>query len=242
MNIAILGYGKMGRLVEKVAVAAGHSITVIIDSEEDWRAKVGDLRNADVAIDFSMPSVAARNIMRSFSNNVPIVAGTTGWLDKMGEIEEERKRVSGRLLYGANFSIGVNILFKINRQLAEMMDKYGDYSVAMRETHHIHKKDAPSGTAIHLAQDIIGCVDRLDNWKLADGETNVNVLPIEAVREGEVPGTHEIVWSSDVDCIELKHVAFNREGFARGAVMAAGWLVDRQPGTYEFSQVFDSIQ
>ncbi len=235
----------MGHLIEKVAIKSGYEITVIIDNEDDWIRKIDDFQKVDVAIDFSMPSVAVNNIKRTLKLNIPIVIGTTGWLDNLNEIETECNNKSGKILYGANFSIGVNILFKLNNHLTKLMNNYSNYQVSMREIHHIHKKDAPSGTAIHIAQNIINNSKNLDNWKLVNDtyeNNNNNIIPITAVRKDDIPGTHEIFWTSNVDQIEIKHTAYSREGFAQGAILAARWLLDKPCGIYEFSQIFDNIQ
>ena len=222
-------------MVEKVLLERRHEIVAVIDNEDDWQRHNNDFRKAEVAIDFSEPSTAVPNMLRAFEANVPIVVGTTGWHDRLDEVREQCAAHNGRLVYGANFSIGVNIFFKVNQLLAKLMNTQDRYQVAMEETHHIHKKDAPSGTAIHIAQDILHEVETLKGWQLTPCD-HTNVVPITAIREGEVPGTHVVTWSSPEDDIEIRHTAHGREGFARGAVHAAEWLVSQPSGVYPFEK------
>ena len=236
MKVAILGYGKMGHMVEKVLQERRHEIVAVIDNEDDWSRYDGAFRSAEVAIDFSEPKTAVPNMLRAFEAKVPIVVGTTGWFDRLEEIRTKCAAADGKLVYSANFSIGVNIFFKINKMLAQLMNAQYRYQVSMEETHHIHKKDAPSGTAIHLAQDIIQEVDALKEWQLTPCDNTRTVLPVTAIREGEVPGTHKILWSSPEDTIEITHTAHGREGFARGAVLAAEWLLLQPSGVYPFEK------
>ena len=239
MKVAILGYGKMGHIVEKVLLERRHEIVAVIDNEEDWQRFDGDFCKAEVAIDFSEPSTAVPNMLRAFDAKVPIVVGTTGWHDRLEEITAKCVAADGKLVYSANFSIGVNIFFKVNQLLSKLMNTQDRYEVTMEETHHIHKKDAPSGTAIHLAKDIINDVDSLKEWRLTPCDHTRVVLPITAIREDEVPGTHVIKWSSPEDDIEIRHTAHGREGFARGAVLAAEWLVLQPAGVYPFEKAVD---
>ena len=226
----------MGHMVEKVLKERVHEVVAIIDNEEDWKTNVDAFGRAEVAIDFSEPKTAVPNMLRAFEAKVPIVVGTTGWFDRLEEIRTKCTAADGKLVYSANFSIGVNIFFKINKMLAQLMNAQDRYQVSMEETHHIHKKDAPSGTAIHLAQDIIHEVDALKEWQLTPCDKTRVVLPVTAIREGEVPGTHKIVWSSPEDTIEITHTAHGREGFARGAVLAAEWLLLQPAGVYPFEK------
>ncbi len=235
MKVAILGYGKMGHIVEKVLLERRHEVVAVIDNEADWQRLDREFRSAEVAIDFSEPGVAVPNMLRAFEAHVPIVVGTTGWHERLEEVRQVCAAHNGRLVYGANFSIGVNIFFKVNKLLAKLMNTQDRYQVAMEETHHIHKKDAPSGTAIHLAKDIVSEVDSLQDWRLTPCD-HTNVVPITAIREGEVPGTHKIVWESPEDTIEITHTAHSREGFARGAVHAAERLVSQPSGVYPFEK------
>ena len=225
----------MGHVVEKVLLERRHEIVAVIDNEADWQRLDNEFRRAEVAIDFSEPSVAVSNMFRAFEAHVPVVVGTTGWLDRLEEVCKRCADANGKLVYGSNFSIGVNIFFRVNRLLSKLMNTQDRYHVTMEETHHIHKKDAPSGTAIHLAQDIIHEVDALKEWQLTPCD-HTNVVPITAIREGEVPGTHKIVWDSPEDTIEITHTAHGREGFARGAVHAAEWLVLQPSGVYPFEK------
>jgi len=239
MKVAILGYGKMGHIVEKVLKERGHEVVAIIDNDQEWVSKAAAFRTAEVAIDFSEPKTAVPNMLRAFEAKVPMVVGTTGWLDRLDEVRGKCVAANGKLVYGSNFSIGVNIFFKINRMLAELMNSQPRYEATLEETHHIHKKDAPSGTAIHLAQDILSEVDTLERWQLTPCDHTRVVLPVTAIREGEVPGTHKIVWSSPEDTIEITHTARGREGFARGAVLAAEWLVGQPAGVYSFEETLN---
>ena len=236
MNVAILGYGKMGHIVERVLRERGHGIAAVIDTEADWQTFAEDFRKADVAIDFSEPSAAVANMRRAFEAHVPVVVGTTGWHDRLDEVKALCAEHNGRLVYGANFSIGVNIFFKVNQLLAKLMDTQPRYTAAVEETHHIHKKDAPSGTAIHIAQDILREVETLQEWKLTPCDHTRVVLPVTAIREDEVPGMHVVTWHSPEDDIEIRHTAHGREGFALGAVHAAEWIVGQPAGVYPFEE------
>ena len=236
MNVAILGYGKMGHIVERVLRERNHEVVAVIDNLDDWQTNAEDFRKAEVAIDFSEPSAAVPNMLRAFEAKVPIVVGTTGWLDRLEEIRQACAAHEGRLVYGSNFSIGVNIFFKVNQLLAKLMDSQPRYTAAVEETHHIHKKDAPSGTAIHIAQDILSEVKALQEWKLTPCDHTRVVLPVTAIREDEVPGTHVVTWDSPEDTIEIRHTAHGREGFALGAVHAAEWIVSQPAGAYPFER------
>ena len=226
----------MGHIVEKVLLERQHEVVAVIDNEEDWKQLDSEFRQADVAIDFSEPKTAVPNMLRAFEAKVPIVVGTTGWLDRLDEIRQACAAHEGRLVYGSNFSIGVNIFFKVNQLLAKLMDSQPRYAAAVEETHHIHKKDAPSGTAIHIAQDILREVEALQEWKLTPCDHTRVVLPVTAIRQDEVPGTHVVTWDSPEDTIEIRHTAHGREGFALGAVHAAEWLVSQPSGVYPFEK------
>ena len=230
----------MGHIVEQVLRERGHGIAAVIDTEADWRTFANDFRKADVAIDFSEPSAAVANMSRAFEAHVPIVVGTTGWHDRLDEVKALCAEHEGRLVYGANFSIGVNLFFKVNQLLAKLMDSQPRYTAAVEETHHIHKKDAPSGTAIHIAQDILHEVEALQEWKLTPCDHTRVVLPVTAIREDEVPGTHVVTWSSPEDEIEIRHTAHGREGFALGAVHAAEWIVGQPAGVYPFEKTINN--
>lgn len=217
MKIALLGYGRMGKAIEKIAIERGHEIVI----RKDVEPVDIDLSVADAAIDFSHPSAAFDNIKECIDSKVPVVSGTTGWLDRFDEITAYCKDQDGAFIYASNYSIGVNLFFNLNAYLAKMMEQIKGYDVTMEEIHHIHKLDAPSGTAITLAHDIIENSEK-QKWNIESPESDD--LFINVKREGEVPGTHQVSYSSAIDSIEIKHTAFNRTGFALGAVVAAEWL------------------
>lgn len=223
MKIALLGYGKMGHEIEKVALQRGHTVVATIDNDEEWSQKAAQLAEADVAIEFSTPATVLENIGRCFDRKLPVVVGTTGWYDRLDAIVERCQTQDGSLFVASNFSIGVNILFELNRRLASLMNRYENYSASVTETHHIHKLDAPSGTAITIANAMVENLDRVSSWALAE-DAGEGVLPITSIREGEVPGIHEIVYDSEVDTLSLRHSAKSRRGFAVGAVLAAEYL------------------
>jgi 4-hydroxy-tetrahydrodipicolinate reductase len=220
MKIALLGYGRMGKEIEKIAISRGHEI--IIRKEETTKI---DITLADVAIDFSVPSSAFENITNCFKNGVPVVSGTTGWLEKYEEALKVCETNKGAFIYASNFSVGVNIFFELNKQLAKLMSNIDNYSISMEEIHHTKKLDAPSGTAITLAEGIIAKTDK-ENWALGKSDT-ASTIPIVAKRVPDVPGTHSVWYQSEVDSIEIKHTAHNRKGFALGAVVAAEWLLNK---------------
>jgi len=229
MKIALLGYGRMGQAIEKIAIERGHEIVI----RKDIEPVELDLGIADAAIDFSHPTAAFENIKNCIDSGVPVISGTTGWLDKYDEIVSYCKTMDGSLIYASNFSIGVNLFFNLNLQLAKLMNNIGAYDVSMKETHHIHKLDAPSGTAISLAEDVIENSEKA-KWSIESREKDTLFIDVE--REGEVPGTHEVSYTSSIDSIEIKHTAFNRTGFALGAVVAAEWLKDKK-GVFEMKDV-----
>ncbi|GAA4274566.1 4-hydroxy-tetrahydrodipicolinate reductase [Aquimarina gracilis] len=217
MKIALLGYGKMGKTIEKIAIERGHTIVLKVDKDDTNY----DVSQADVAIDFSIPAAAVNNITNCFNANVPVVSGTTGWLDHYEAMVSLCKDKKGGFIYASNYSLGVNLFFEINKKLAKMMSPVEGYDVSMEEIHHTEKLDAPSGTAITLAEGIIENTNK-NNWKLDNG--NLDTIRITAKRIDKVPGTHTVTYSSKVDDIEIKHTAHNRSGFALGAVIAAEWL------------------
>jgi len=227
MKIALLGYGKMGREIEKIALERNHEIILKIDVDNQHEATVENIRKADVAIDFSTPGSAFANIIKCFEAGIPVVCGTTGWMDKIGEITELCGKKNQTFFYASNFSLGVNVFFALNRYLSTMMNNHKEYDVTIKEIHHIHKLDAPSGTAISLANDIVSEVNRKDKWELAATVDN-SVIKITAERQAEVPGTHIIEWNSPVDRIEIVHEAKNRKGLAYGAVLAAEFIKDKK--------------
>ncbi len=223
MKVALVGYGKMGKEIEKVAVSRGHSIAARnTATNQDTNL---NLNNADVAIEFSHPESALQNITACIGHKIPVVCGTTGWLKDLDAAIEYCKTHNGTFFYASNFSLGVNLFFKLNHMLAEIMNRFADYSVHLEEVHHVHKKDAPSGTAITLAEAIISKINRLDKWQ--PGNSANNILGIHSQRTGEVPGNHKIVYENDTDAISIIHDAKNRKGFALGAVMAAEWVIGK---------------
>ncbi len=210
----------MGKTIEKIAVSRGHNIVLKIDKHvTDY-----DITQADVAIEFSVPSAAVGNLSKALNNDVPVVSGTTGWLNDYDDIIRLCKDRDGSFIYASNFSIGVNVFFELNKQLAKMMSNLDKYKVSLQEIHHTHKLDAPSGTAITLAEGIIDN-SHYTNWSLENSHSET--IKIEAKRIEDVPGTHSIIYNSSVDSIEIKHTAKNREGFALGAVIAAEWIIGK---------------
>lgn len=220
MKIALIGYGKMGHEIEKIAIERGHSVVSIIDVNNPQDFESNEFKSADVAIEFSTPESAIENYRKAFKANVPVVAGTTGWLEHIGEVKDACETDGKTFFYASNYSLGVNIFFALNKYLAKIMDSYPDYNVGMEETHHIHKLDAPSGTAITLAEGIIENIDRKKHWNL-EIEKNSSDIAIHCIREGEVPGNHKVIYKSDFDSITIEHDAQSRKGFALGAVIAA---------------------
>ncbi len=217
MKIGLFGYGKMGKMIEQIALQRGHTIVAKVDID----TKEIDFQNMDVAIDFSTPDAAFNNITSCFENNVPVISGTTGWLGNFEKALDVCNKHNGAFIYASNFSLGVNVFFELNSYLAKMMSALDQYKVSMEEIHHTQKLDAPSGTAITLAEGIIENT-AYQNWNMENiGE---DIVPIKSKREGTVPGTHTIAYNSKVDSIEIKHTAHNREGFALGAVIAAEWI------------------
>jgi len=225
MNIAIIGYGKMGKEIEKIALERNHKINLIVDEDNISDLNSNNLKNIDVAVEFTTPEAAVNNIYKCFENNIPVVSGTTGWIDDYDNLINFCKQNNKTFFYASNYSIGVNILFEINSHLAKIMNNFNDYEVLIEETHHIYKLDKPSGTAISLANQILENNKNKKGWEL---ETkNKEFLNIKSYREGEVPGIHKITYKSDIDKLELSHSAFSRKGFARGAVLAAEFIKDK---------------
>ena len=215
MKIALFGYGKMGKEIEQIALQRGHEIVLKIKGTEEY-----DISQADIAIDFSVPNAALSNIVSCFRNNVPVISGTTGWLDDFDKAIDVCKENNGSFIYASNFSIGVNIFFELNKQLAKIMNSQEEYSINVEEIHHTKKLDTPSGTAITLAEGIINNTSKRD-WQLKETQISAGTIPIEAKRILDVPGTHIISYESQIDSIEIKHTAHNRKGFALGAIIAA---------------------
>ena len=232
MKIALLGYGKMGKEIEKVALQRGHRIVIKADINS-----VYDINEADVAIDFSVPSAAFNNISNCLNHKIPVVSGTTGWLDDYEKAVKLCQEKKGAFIYASNFSLGVNIFFELNKTLAKMMDQLKQYKVSIEEIHHTQKLDAPSGTAITLAKGIIEN-SGYKSWKLIEEEPSEYELPITAKRIENVPGTHTVSYESEVDSIEIKHTARSRQGFALGAVIAAEWLQGKT-GVFDMKDVLN---
>lgn len=226
MKLGLFGYGKMGKAIEQIAENQGNEIV--------WRIRRDDtptpalLRQADVIIEFTRPEAAFENVMLCLQAGIPVVSGTTGWLERLPEAQQYCLENKGALLWASNFSVGVNLFFALNRRLAQLMADRPEYAASLVETHHIHKLDAPSGTALTLANELIENADRYSDWSLVTASNSEHTLPITAIREGEVPGTHLVRWQSPVDEISIEHKAYSRAGFAAGAVLAAQWLVDKQ--------------
>ena len=230
MKIALLGYGKMGKMIDSYAKKRKHKISFILDRDYEK----GSLTEADVAINFSVPESAVSNIKLALENKIPVVCGTTGWLNRISEIEKFCIKNNSAFLYASNFSIGVNIFFKVNKYLAKLMrPNTPDYSASIEEIHHAEKLDSPSGTAISLAEDIINSTI-YEKWEL--GRHNKKSLKIESIREGDNPGTHSVNYVSQLDEISIKHKAYKRDGFALGAVIAAEWLIDKK-GIFNMNDV-----
>lgn len=222
MNVLIIGYGKMGRNIERLALQQKHRIVATVDNETEWLIAKPLLKNCDVAIVFTIPEFAVDYILKCFRENIPVVIGTTGWNDRMKEIRDYTIENDKTLLYASNFSIGVNIMFDINRRLAAMAKRFGGYDVHIEETHHVNKLDAPSGTAITLAEGIMESGD----------------VEIESIRHGNIVGEHKVIYDSEIDTIVISHAAKNRDGFAFGAIMAAQWIVGRK-GFFTMSDVMN---
>ncbi|MHC5201225.1 4-hydroxy-tetrahydrodipicolinate reductase [Myroides sp. LJL119] len=232
MKIALLGYGKMGQIIQKIALERGHEIVLTKDSKSSFDG----LQNADVAIDFSLPKVAVENIKSALDLNIPVISGTTGWLEHYDQIVDYTKQKDSAFLYASNFSIGVNIFFELNAYLAKMIKDLPDYKVSMQEIHHTQKLDAPSGTAITLAQGIINNSNQYNEWTLDTPESNQ--IQIDAIRQADVPGTHVVNYDSVIDQIQIKHTANNREGFALGAIVAAEWILGKK-GIFSMNDVLN---
>ena len=231
MKIALLGYGKMGKVIERIALERGHEIVLKKSGNDSFEG----LENAAVAIDFSIPDAAVANISTCFDFNIPVISGTTGWLENYDQMVSLCHEKQGAFIYGSNFSLGVNIFFELNEHLAKIMSKFNQYKVEMEEIHHTQKLDAPSGTAISLAKSIIDHSD-YSSWALENAKADE--ILIDAKRIENVPGTHSVFYNSEVDTIEIKHTAHNREGFALGAIIAAEWIVGKK-GVFTMKDVLD---
>jgi 4-hydroxy-tetrahydrodipicolinate reductase len=231
MKIALLGYGKMGKAIEKIALERGHEIILKKDEFNSFEG----IENAEVAIDFSAPHSAVNNITTAINYGIPVVSGTTGWLEEYHAIEQLCNEKQAAFLYGSNFSLGVNLFFELNEYLAKMMSKFKEYKISMEEIHHTQKLDKPSGTAITLANTIINHTDK-NNWAIENPKEDDVFIDVKRI--DDVPGTHSVFYNSEVDFIEIKHVAHNREGFALGAVVAAEWIIGKK-GVFSMKDVLD---
>jgi len=227
MKIALIGYGRMGKEIESIALDRGHEIGLKIDIDNQDQLTIENLQKCDVAIEFTIPASATDNYKLCFDAGIPVVSGTTGWLDRKDEVYEKCKASNGTFFYGSNFSVGVNLFFELNRRLAELMAAREEYDVEMTEVHHTQKLDAPSGTAISLAEDIIKKLPRKQKW-INDQNPAAGELNIKSEREGQVPGIHTVIYESGVDYIEITHSAKSRKGFALGAVLAAEYCRDHK--------------
>ena len=244
MKIALIGYGKMGKLLEHFAQERGHEICITIDADNASDIRSERFKEADVAIEFSVPHAALEHIYDAFEADVPIVVGTTGWYDELAAVEQKCRAGNNTLLYASNFSVGVNVFCYVNKVLAKLMNRYPQYDVQVEEIHHTQKLDAPSGTAITIAEGILDGLERKNTWvnevigQQDDVIVKPNELLIESHRIEEVPGTHTVIYSSEVDELEFKHTAHSRAGFALGAILAAEWLHGKK-GFYSIQDMFD---
>jgi len=227
MKIALIGYGKMGHAIEEIAKGRGHTIVSIIDIDNQEDFDSPQFLSADVAIEFSQPQSAYTNYLKCFERNIPVIAGTTGWLEHFDEIKNLCAEGDHTFFYASNYSIGVNVFFAINKYLAKIMNSFPEYDVRMEEIHHIHKLDSPSGTAITLSKDILENIERKKQWKEGLEGTSEDLL-IHSIREGEIPGIHEIIYESEVDTLRIQHSANSRKGFALGAVLAAEFVKNKK--------------
>lgn len=236
MNIALIGYGKMGKAIEEIAISRGHSVVVKFNSQNPLESS--QLRTTDVAIEFSQPDLALKHIKLCADGQIPIVVGTTAWEEHLPEIINHIEKREASLIYSSNFSIGVNLFFEMNKHLARLMNDKTDYVASITEIHHTHKIDAPSGTAVTLAKDLISNHPTYSSWKLTGQSENMEKsdLPISAIREENVPGTHLISYTSEIDTLTIEHQAHNRKGFALGAVIAAEFIHKKQ-GVYTMSDI-----
>lgn len=235
MNIALIGYGRMGHEIESIAVTRGHLVKLIVDKDNENDLNATNLRGIDVAIEFSFPAAAFSNIVRCLDQKVPVVSGTTGWLEKYNEVVDVCNKNKTAFIHSSNYSIGVNLLFRLNSELAKHMESYHNYSVSIEEIHHTKKLDAPSGTAIVLADGIISRHSTYNKWCFEKDKAD-NCVPISSIREGDVPGTHTVIWDSEIDTISLRHEAKNRRGLALGAVISAEFIYNKK-GVFTMNDV-----
>jgi 4-hydroxy-tetrahydrodipicolinate reductase len=242
MKIALIGYGKMGKSIEKIAEDRGHQISLICNSENS--IDYADFTGIDLAIEFSKPDLAVKHIEFCIENNIPLVVGTTGWNDALPDITQKVEQSHGSLLHASNFSVGVNLFFELNKKLAQLMSGHPEYKASIEETHHLQKLDSPSGTAISIANGILESNEDYVSWVLGEGEKpyiNQRQLPVTSYREPDVPGTHQINYDSEIDSLSIKHVAHSRKGFALGAIIGAEWLFDKK-GIFTMSDVLNINQ
>ncbi|HRH01301.1 MAG TPA: 4-hydroxy-tetrahydrodipicolinate reductase [Bacteroidia bacterium] len=239
MKIALIGYGKMGKEIESIALQRGHAIVAKYSSKHTISSESLKSQAIDCAIEFTKPEAAVANIEQCFAANIPVVVGTTGWYQKLNHVKQLCSDQNQALLYASNFSLGVTIFFELNKKLAQLMQGYPDYEVSIQEIHHLQKLDAPSGTAITLVNDIIAVLPNKTKW-VNEVTNSKNEIGIESLRIDGVPGTHSINYSSEIDSIEIKHTAHNRKGFALGAVIAAEWLANRK-GVHEMKHVLGYV-
>ena len=235
MKITLIGYGRMGHEIEAIALKRGHEIKLIIDKDNANELNAVNLKGTDVAIEFSTPDTAYNNIVKCFENKIPVVSGTTGWLESLDMVAGICKKNNTAFIHSSNFSIGVNLLFRLNSELARLINQYDNYKVSIEEIHHVKKLDAPSGTAITLSEGICRNHSGYKGWRI-ESDKEDNFIPISSVREGFVPGTHTVTWDSEIDSISLKHIAKNRSGLALGAVVAAEYIRSLK-GVYTMSDV-----
>jgi len=240
MRIGIVGYGKMGRAIESMAKEMGHEITWIKSSAVQWQ-QIEYLNHVDVAIEFSTPKSAVDNIQFLLANKIPVICGTTGWLNDWEKVVSICEEIEGSLLYASNFSIGVNILFRINRLLADLSNLLENHTISINETHHIHKKDKPSGTALSLAGDIFANNQQYDTWHLSDESGMAGSISIHSEREGEIIGIHEVVLKTETDRITIRHEALNRVGFVSGVLLAAAWIQGKK-GVFSMDDLITDMQ
>ncbi len=235
MNIALIGYGRMGHEIEKIALKRGHYIKLIVDQYNETDLNKAKLDGIDVAIEFTSPESAFGNICKCLNEKIPVVSGTTGWLEKYNEAAEVCNKNMTAFIHSSNYSIGVNLLFRLNNELAKQMERYHEYDVLIEEIHHTKKLDSPSGTAIKIAEGILERHSKYESWCFEKDKTD-SCIPVRSIREGEIPGTHTVTWDSDIDTISIRHEAKNRKGLALGAVVAAEYIHSRK-GVFTMNDV-----
>jgi 4-hydroxy-tetrahydrodipicolinate reductase len=235
LKIIIIGYGRMGQEIKQIAEKRGHEVILTIDKDNQQDFTPENLSKGDVAIEFTLPNAAYENIITCFRSGLPVVSGTTGWLEQYYEVRKYCLENDGAFFYASNFNIGMNLFFKVNEYFAKIMNQYSNYDIEIEEIHHVHKVDAPSGTAVTLAESLINEIKRKNKWKKEEAKEE-DEIPVKSVREDEIPGIHKVTYSSSFDDIELKHSAKSREGFALGAVMAAEFIHNKK-GIYSMDDL-----